>query len=53
MIGMLLEAVVLAFVIGGIIGAVTAIHLSNTGKVPVKIQSNKIQSNPRRHRNNR
>jgi len=39
MIGMLLEAVVLAFVIGGIIGAVTALHLSNARKIPVRIHS--------------
>ena len=39
MIGMLLEAVVLAFVIGGIVGAVTALHLANARKVPVRIQS--------------
>ena len=44
MVAMLLEAVVLAFVIGGIIGAVTAIHLSDARKVPVK-----IQNNPHRH----
>jgi len=43
MIGMLLEAVVLAFAIGGIVGAVTAIHLSNLNKVPVKIQNQKQQ----------
>ncbi len=40
MIAMLLEAVVLAFVIGGIIGAVTALHLSGPKKVPIKIQNN-------------
>jgi|GEM_PF-2033152 len=39
MIGMLFEAVVLAFVIGGIIGAVTALHLSSPKKIPVRIQS--------------
>ncbi|WP_455208567.1 hypothetical protein [Kaarinaea lacus] len=38
MIGMLFEAVVLAFVIGGIIGAVTALHLSGAKKIPVRIQ---------------
>jgi len=43
---MLLEAVVLAFVIGGIIGAITALHLKNAGKVPVRIQSD----TPRRNR---
>jgi len=42
---MLLEAVVLAFVIGGIIGAVTALHLSNTRKVPVRIQSEQYRKN--------
>lgn len=39
MIGMLLEAVVLAFVIGGIVGAVTALHLAHARKVPVKIRA--------------
>jgi hypothetical protein len=47
MIGMLMEAVVLAFVIGGIIGAVTALHLSNLRKMPVR-----IQEDPRRRRSN-
>jgi hypothetical protein len=37
MIAMLLEAVVLAFVIGGIIGGLTALHLSHGSKVPVRI----------------
>jgi len=40
MIAMLLEAVVLAFVIGGIIGAITALHLSSSKKIPVRIQNN-------------
>ncbi|MGD8559845.1 MAG: hypothetical protein PVH04_09270 [Gammaproteobacteria bacterium] len=41
MIGMLMEAVVLAFIIGGIIGAITALQLSNWNlkKIPVKISS--------------
>lgn len=43
MIGMLLEAVVLAFVIGGIVGAVTAIHIANVKKVPVRIESNQVR----------
>ena len=47
MIGMLLEAVVLAFVIGGIIGAITALQLSNSRKIPVK-----IHSDAHRHHNN-
>ena len=42
MIGMLVETVVVAFVMGGIIGAVTALHISNQNsenlkKVPVRI----------------
>ena len=48
MIGMLLEAVVIAFVIGGIVGAVTALHLSTFKKVPVRIQSQQ-----HRHQSNR
>ena len=43
MIGMLFEAVVLAFVIGGIVGAVTALHLSHAKKVPVRIQSDQYR----------
>ncbi len=42
MIGMLLEAVVLAFIIGGIVGAVTALHLSNLKKVPVRIKNDNL-----------
>ena len=37
MIEMLIETIVVAFVLGGILGAITALHLSNTKKVPVKI----------------
>jgi hypothetical protein len=44
---MLFEAVVLAFVIGGIIGAVTALHLSGPKKQPVRIQSDTHQRNRR------
>ena len=47
MIAMLLEAVVLAFVIGGIIGAVTALHLSSPKKAPIRIQSNNHRHNRR------
>lgn len=43
MIGMLLEAVVLAFIIGGIVGAVTALHLAQAKKVPVRIQSDHVR----------
>lgn len=45
MIGMLLEAVVLAFVIGGIIGAATALHLSSQKKIPVRIRSDAQRHN--------
>ena len=51
MIGMLLEAVVLAFVIGGIVGAVTALHLSNLKKVPVRIQNDNLKKVPVRVQN--
>ena len=37
MVDMLIETIVVAFVIGGILGAVTALHLSQTKKVPIKI----------------
>ena len=50
MIGMLLEAVVLAFVIGGIVGAVTALHLSTFNKVPVRIQSQNQPKQPQHRR---
>ena len=48
MIGMILEAVVIAFVIGGIVGAVTALHLSTFNKVPVRIQNQTQQQQRRR-----
>ena len=48
MIGMLLEAVVLAFVVGGIVGAVTALHLSHAKKVPVRIQTDNLRQDRRR-----
>lgn len=38
MTGFLMESVVLAFTLGGIFGAITALHLRNGGKVPVKIK---------------
>lgn len=46
MIGMLVETVVVAFVMGGIIGAITALHISNQNandlkKVPIKLDKNK------------
>lgn len=46
MIGMLVETVVVAFVMGGIIGAITALHISNQNanelkKVPVRIDKHK------------
>jgi len=39
MIGLLLESVVIAFVIGGIMGAVTALHLLGPKKIGAKIDS--------------
>lgn len=39
MIGLLMESVVIAFVIGGILGAITALHLSGEKKTEVKIKS--------------
>ena len=52
MIGVLVETVVVAFIMGGIIGAVTALHLSShqgrePKKVPVKISDN--QKTSKRH----
>ena len=45
MMGMLLESVVIAFVIGGIIGAVTALHLTNMNKQPVRIDKDRRPGN--------
>lgn len=47
MIGMLIESVVIAFVIGGIIGAVTALHLSNFKKEAVRIETEDHRVNKR------
>lgn len=39
MMGIMVETVVMAFVVGGVVGAITALQLnSNANKVPVKIQ---------------
>ena len=39
MMGFLIETIIMAFVVGGVIGAITALQLnSNANKVPVKIQ---------------
>lgn len=44
MMGLMIEAVVMAFVVGGIVGAIIALQLSNNGnKVPVKIQRDQSQ----------
>lgn len=50
MIGVLVETVVVAFIMGGIIGAVTALHLGNPQnnepkKIPVNISENQNRSN--------
>lgn len=47
MMGMLIESVVIAFVIGGIIGAVTALHLTNLNKSPVRIDNEQQKPNKR------
>ena len=39
MMGYLMESVVLAFVMGGIFGAITALHLKQPEKVPVKARN--------------
>jgi hypothetical protein len=39
MFGILMESVVIAFVMGGILGAVTALHLSGNKKVALKIEN--------------
>jgi len=45
MISMLFEAVVLAFVIGGIIGAVSALHRSGPKIIPVRIERDTYRHN--------
>jgi len=48
MMGILLESVVIAFVIGGILGAITALHLSHASQsnhAPVKIDKHQRHSN--------
>jgi hypothetical protein len=37
MMGMLMETVVIAFVMGGIMGAITALHLQKPKKLPLKV----------------
>lgn len=48
MIGMLVESIIVSFIMGGIIGAVTALHLqqaSGAKKVPVRISRDQDKSN--------
>jgi len=50
MMGILVESVVLAFVIGGILGAITANQLSNSSnssRVPIRIDNERKHSNRR------
>ena len=47
MMGIMIESVVIAFVIGGIIGAVTALHLTNLNKSPVRIENEQQRQNKR------
>lgn len=48
MMGFMVETVVMAFVVGGVVGAITALQLNNNAnKVPVKIQRGHPQN---RHR---
>lgn len=37
--GMLMESIMIAFVIGGIMGAVTALHLLGPKKIEVKVEN--------------
>jgi hypothetical protein len=39
MMGMLMETVVISFVMGGIMGAITALHLQKPRKIAVKIDN--------------
>jgi gas vesicle protein len=42
MIGMLAESIIVSFILGGIIGAITAMHLTqqhnNENKVPIRVK---------------
>ncbi len=40
MTGIIMETVVIAFMVGGIFGAITALHLANNNKQPAKIKRN-------------
>ena len=47
MAGMLMETVVVAFVFGGIIGAITALHLASTHKrVPARVDTKRNHRTP-------
>lgn len=41
MTGLFMESIVVAFMIGGIVGAITALHLASHNKEPVKVKSNR------------
>ncbi|NOX42396.1 MAG: hypothetical protein GXP19_01495 [Gammaproteobacteria bacterium] len=42
----IMESIIVAFMIGGIVGAVTALHLSSTNKEIAKV---KVKSDTRQH----
>jgi hypothetical protein len=48
MMGMLMETVVIAFVMGGIMGAITALHLLGPKKIAVKADDNRAPQKQRR-----
>jgi len=41
MTGIIMESIVIAFMIGGIFGAITALHLSSNNKEGVKVKSDR------------
>ena len=43
MMGLLMESVVIAFVVGGIMGAVTALHLLGPKKIGAKVETGQRQ----------
>lgn len=48
MIGMIVESIIVSFIIGGIIGAVTALHMqqgSESKRIPLRIPRDQDKSN--------
>ncbi|WP_455217019.1 hypothetical protein [Kaarinaea lacus] len=51
MMGIMIETVVMAFVVGGVVGAITALQLSNNSRqIPVKIRHNQSRDSSQHKR---